>query len=135
MLRGASTLLMVVAVVAVVGFMYWLDRKTDSLGTEVAPVLQEQGAESEGVELEAVALAADPAAAVGQTGWLRGVSVDQRLGRGAFAVRLDEASTFPVLLSADLRAEWVTQTAVDQEHASAIPASPSFMFADSLSFN
>ena len=41
MLRGASTILMVVAVLAVVGFMWWLDRKAGSLATEVAPVLEE----------------------------------------------------------------------------------------------
>lgn len=160
MLRGASTLLMVVAVVAVVGFMYWLDRKTKAYEAEVAPVLEDDVA-AEIVDLNGAALAADPASAVGETGWLRSVTVDQRLGRGAFSVRLDGESTYPVLLSSDLiqldtqvygedvvtlfghvftlndsiASEWVNQDAVDQEYASAIPASPSFIMADSVSFN
>ena len=160
MLRGASTLLMVVAVVAVVGFMFWLNKKTSSYEPEVAPVLEEAAA-AEVVDLNAAALASDPAAAVGETGWLRSVTVDQKLGRGVFSVMLDEASVYPVLLSTDLiqldtqvygqdvvtlyghvftlndsiRSEWVSQAAVDQGNASAIPASPSFIMADSVSFN
>ena len=160
MLRGTSTILMVVAVLAVVGFMWWLDRKAGSLDTQVAPVL-EAVEESGPVDLNIAALAADPAAAVGETGYLRSVSVTQRLGRASFAVQLDSAVAFPVLLSSDLiqmdtqvyagdmvtlyghvftlndsiRSVWVDQDAVDQENASAIPTSPSFIMADSLSFN
>ena len=151
---------MVVAVLAVVGFMWWLDRKAGSLDTEVTPVLEEV-AQTEPVDLNAAVLAAEPASAVGETGYLRSVPVAQRLGRGAFALQLDSASTYPVLLSADLiqrdeqvyggdmvslyghvftlndsiRSVWVEQGAVDQENASAIPMSPSFIMADSLSFN
>jgi len=151
---------MVVAVLAVVGFMWWLDRKAGSLDTQVAPVL-EAVEESGPVDLNIAALAADPAAAVGETGYLRSVSVSQRLGRASFAVQLDSAVAFPVLLSSDLiqmdtqvyagdmvtlyghvftlndsiRSVWVDQDAVDQENASAIPVSPSFIMADSLSFN
>ena len=161
MLRGASTLLMVVAAATIVAFMYWLDRKTASLETDVTPVLEQDTEGVESIELATATLAADPAAAVGRTGWLRGIPVDERLGRGAFSVQLDSASAFPVLLSADLiqmdtqvyagdvvtlyghvftlndsiRSEWVAQQAVDEEHATAIPLTPSFMFADSLSFN
>ena len=160
MLRGASTILMVVAVIAVVGFMYWLNRKSDAYEAEIAPVLEDEAA-AEVMDLNSAGMAADPASSVGQTGWLRGVTVDQRLGRGAFSVRLDGESTFPVLLSSDLiqldtqvygedvvslyghvftlndsiRSVWVDQEAVDQENSSAIPTSPSFFMADSLSFN
>ncbi len=159
MLRGASTILMVVAVLAVVGFMWWLDRKAGSLDNEVAPVLEE--VVETPVELNTAVLASEPASAVGETGYLRSVAVAQRLGRGAFALQLDSASTYPVLLSSDLiqmdeqvyggdrvtlyghvftlndsiRSVWVEQGAVDQENASAIPMSPSFIMADSLSFN
>ena len=161
MLRGASTILMVVAVLGVVGFMWWLDRKADSLDTGVEPVLEEVVDESEPVDINSAALASDPAAAVGEIGYLRSIAVAQRLGRGAFSLQLDSATTYPVLLSADLiqmdtqvyagdmvtlyghvftlndsiRSVWVEQEAVDQENASAIPASPSFIMADSLSFN
>ena len=160
MLRGTSTILMVVAVLAVVGFMWWLDRKAGSLDTEVAPVLEEV-TESVPVDLDAAVLAAEPASAVGETGYLRSVAVAQRLGRGAFSLQLDSAVTYPVLLSSDLiqrdtqvyggdmvtlyghvftlndsiRSVWVNQEAVDQENSSAIPTSPSFFMADSLSFN
>ncbi|MDP2470828.1 MAG: hypothetical protein Q8W45_05680 [Candidatus Palauibacterales bacterium] len=157
MLRGASTILMVVAVLAVVGFMWWLDRKAGSLDSQVAPVLEET---VQNVDLDGAALAADPAAAVGETGYLRSVAVAQRLGRGTFTLQLDGIQ-YPVLLSSDLiqmdtqvyggdmvtvyghvftlndsiRSVWVDQEAVDSEYASAIPASPSFIMADSLSFN
>ena len=160
MLRGTSTILMVVAVLAVVGFMWWLDRKAGSLETEVEPVLEEV-VDSEPVDINSVALASDPGSAVGETGYLRSVPVAQRLGRASFTVQLDSATTFPVLLSPDLiqmdtqvyagdnvtlyghvftlndsiRSVWVEQEAVDQANASAIPASPSFIIADSLSFN
>ena len=113
------------------------------------------------MDLNIAALAADPAAAVGETGWLRSVPVAQRLGRAAFSVQLDGENTYPVLLSSDLiqldtqvyggdqvslyghvftlndsiAGEWVAQEAVDQENASAIPATPSFIMADSVSFN
>jgi hypothetical protein len=150
---------MVVAVLAVVGFMWWLDRKAGSLDNEVAPVLEE--VVETPVELNTAVLASEPASAVGETGYLRSVAVAQRLGRGAFALQLDSASTYPVLLSSDLiqmdeqvyggdrvtlyghvftlndsiRSVWVEQGAVDQANASAIPMSPSFIMADSLSFN
>ena len=160
MLRGTSTILMVVAVLAVVGFMWWLDRKADNMGTQVAPVLEEVE-EAGPVDLDPMSLAANAAAAVGETGYLRSVGVAQRLGRGSFTVRLDSAVAYPVLLSSDLiqmdtqvyagdlvtlhghvftlndsiRSVWVEQDAVDQENANAIPLSPSFIMADSLSFN
>jgi hypothetical protein len=160
MLRGTSTILMVVAVLAVVGFMWWLDRKAGSLDTEVAPVLEEV-VESVPVDLNTAILAAEPASVVGETGYVRSVAVAQRLGRGAFTLQLDDAVTYPVLLSSDLiqmdtqvyggdmvtlyghvftlndsiRSVWVDQAAVDEEHANAIPMSPSFIMVDSLSFN
>lgn len=160
MLRGASTILMVVAVLAVVGFMWWLDRKAGSLDAEVAPVLEEV-TETEAVDINSAVLAAEPASAVGETGYLRSVPVAARLGRGAFTLQLDEQVTYPVLLSSDLiqmdtqvysgdmvtlyghvftlndsiRSVWVSQDAVDQANANAIPMSPSFIMADSLSFN
>ena len=160
MLRGASTILMVVAVLAVVGFMWWLDRKAGSLDTQVDPVL-EAVTESVPVDLNSAVFASDPASVVDETGYLRSIAVAERLGRGAFTLQLDGDVTYPVLLSSDLiqmdtqvyagdmvtlyghvftlndsiRSVWVDQEAVDQENASAIPTSPSFIMADSLSFN
>lgn len=151
-------MLLFLSIVAVVGFMFWLDRAADTLPTNVEPVLDEEEVVA---ELSLGQLASDPAGVVGSTGVIRSVEVAERLGRGAFAIRLDSATVFPVLLSPDLiqmgtevygqdlvtlhghvftfndsiRAVWLDQEAVDAENAEAIPATPSFMLADSLAFN
>jgi hypothetical protein len=159
MTRRASSILLVLSLVAVVAFMFWLSRKANSLDTGVAPVLEEETTEA--LEFGLDEIAADASAVVGQSGWIRAATVAQRLGRAAFAIQLDEATTYPVLLSRDLiqrgtevygqdmvtlfghvytfndsiGGEWVSQDAVDAENADAIPSSPSFLMADSLSFN
>lgn len=159
MSRRASSLLLFLSIVAVVGFMFWLDRAASTLPTTVVPVLDE-GAETVS-EITVQQLASDPAGIIGSTGFVRSVEVADRLGRGAFSIRVDSATSFPVLLSPDLiqmgtevygqdvvtlhghiftfndsiRSVWVSQEAVDAQNAGTIPASPSFMLADSLSFN
>ena len=74
---------MVVAVLAVVGFMWWLDRKAGSLDCEVSPLLEEV-AESVPVDINSAVLASDPASVVGETGYLRSIAVAERLGRGSY---------------------------------------------------
>jgi hypothetical protein len=162
MTRGASSLLLFLSIVAVVAFLWWLERASNALETAVVPVVAEDTMQAaELAELEPEELAADPAAAVGTSGVLRSVGVAQRLGRGAFAVQLDSQTLFPVLMTSDLiqrglevygrdtvtvfghvftfndsiRAAWVTEMAVDRANADAIPATPSFLMADSVSFN
>ena len=106
-------------------------------------------------------MAADLAGSIGDQGWLRFVTVNQRLGRAAFSIGLDAESSLPVLLSPDLirrgtevyandrvsmhgklfvlndsiKGEWVNQEAVDAGNAGVIPDAPGFFLADSLSVN
>ncbi len=157
---GVSPVLAILAVLAIVGFFWWLDRESSELDTSVAPVLEEEAA-APAVDLNTAALAADPVAAIGEEGWIRFATVAERLGRGAFTIRLDAEHSFPVLMSPDLiargtevygndrvsmfgriftlndsiRSVWVSQQAVEAGNARAIPASPSFFLADSLSTN
>jgi hypothetical protein len=156
---GVTPLLAIIAVVAVVGFFWWLEREAADLDTAVVPVMEEE--QPEVADLNTAMLAAEPAAAIGETGWMRFVTVDRRLGRGAFTVRLDAQNSFPVLLAPDLiargvevygndrvsmfgriyvlndsiRSVWVDQEAVDAGNADAIPGTPSFFRVDSLSIN
>lgn len=155
---GASPLLVILAVIAVAGLLWWLNRASADLEQQAAPVLADS-TEAAPVDLDAAGLATSPGESVGRTGWLRSVDVDQRLGRGALAVALDSTHMYPVLLSSDIisrgsevyandrvsvfgrvftlndsiRSEWVTQGAVDQANAEAIPRTSSFLLADSLS--
>ncbi|MDT8436082.1 MAG: hypothetical protein RRA92_04935 [Gemmatimonadota bacterium] len=158
-----STVLAIVAVLAGVGFFWWLDREAAALDETVAPVLAEgEEAEApEAVDLNTAVLATDPAGSVGQIGWIRFATVTERLGRASFAIRLDSATSLPVLLSPDLiargtevygndrvtmfghlftlndsiRGEWVNRGAVEPDKAEAIPEIPAFFLADSLSMN
>jgi hypothetical protein len=158
--RGASPWLMVVAVLAVIGFFYWLSLQAQAYQRDVQAVTEEQ-ATGELVEFIPAQLAAEPGSIVGQTGVLRDLGVVTRLGRGAIAVDLDGTRSYPVLLGPDLirrntmvipgdrvtaygsaytlndsiRAEWVNQSAVDAENSAAIPQTTSFVLADSLTFN
>ncbi len=157
--RGASLWLTVVSVLLVAGFLYWLNLQAQAMENEV-PVVTEDG-QSELVEFIPAQLAAEPGSVVGQTGVLRDISVAARLGRGVFAVDLDGTSSYPILLSPDeiqrgtqilqgdrvtaygraytlndsIRAAWVEQSAVDAENAAAIPATTSFVLADSITSN
>ncbi len=160
MRRGVSPLLALVAIAAIVAFFWWLDKESDALDTVVEPVMEEE-APAEAVDLNTAAMAADLASTIGEEGWLRFVTVDERLGRAAFTIVLDSDNSLPVLLSPDLirrgtevygndrvsmygrlfvlndsiRNEWVSQDAVDRANANAIPAAPGFFLADSLSMN
>jgi len=106
-------------------------------------------------------MAADLEGSIGQEGWIRFVTVDQRLGRAAFTIGLDAENSLPVLLAPDvirrgaevygndrvnmfgrmyvlndsIRNEWVNQDAVDAENRDAIPSTAGFFLADSLSIN
>ena len=154
-----TPLLAILAIVAVAGFFWWLEREAADLDTAAVPVMEEEPQQA--ADLNTAQLAAEPAAAIGETGWMRFVTVDQRLGRGAFTVRLDAEHAYPVLLAPDLiargvevygndrvsmfgrvyvlndsiRSVWVDQEAVEAGSADAIPGTPSFFRADSLSIN
>ncbi len=163
--RGAPTLWMIIAVVMVVGFLYWLNQKTEAVeASRIAATLLEEEAAGEAAEIRSLTtleLEEDPAGAVGSNVMLEFVPVGQSLGRGAFAINLAMEGTYPVLMSADIiargtqvsvgdqltlfghvftfndsiGAEWVNEGAVDEENAGDIPAMPSFLLLDSLKVN
>ena len=156
--RGGSAWLTILAVLFVSGFLYWLVMQARAIESEVPVVTEDSG---EVVEFIPAQLAAEPGSIIGQTGVLTDLGVTARLGRGAIAVDLDGTNSYPILLARDLiqrntmilpgdrvtaygraytlndsiRAEWVNQDAVDAENADAIPATASFVLADSITFN
>jgi hypothetical protein len=156
---GLSTVLIIIAVAMVGGFLLWLYRTSQSLEDEVAPVMVE-GEDS----LDLLALSQDPATSVGKVASIGEVAVLQSLGRGVFLIQLasleaeGEGNAFPVLLSPDLiagntqlyggdvvslygrvyslndsiRGQWVSAGAVNEAAAGSIPGIASFLLADSL---
>lgn len=153
---GLTAILGVTALVLTVGFLFWLYQRSSSLEEEVQPVMEETPTDEPAIG--ASELAADPEGAVGSRVVVEEVDIAARLGRGVIAVRLSESATYPVLLSSDLiqrniqlyggdvvsvwgrvyvlndsiRGAWVDAGAVDREREGAIPASASFLLADSL---
>ncbi len=155
---GLSTVLIIIAVAMVGGFLLWLYRTSQSLEDEVAPVMAEEGS------LDLLALSQDPAMSVGKVADIGEVAVLQSLGRGVFLVQLasveaeGEGTAYPVLLSPDLiagntqvyggdvvslhgrvyslndsiRGQWVEAGAVNEAAAGSIPGITSFLLADSL---
>ena len=158
---GLSTVLIIIAVAMVGGFLLWLYRSSQAIEEEVAPVMVEEEA---GEKLDLAALSQNPTASVGKTIDIDRVAVLQSLGRGVFLVQLQSGTaeeagvSFPVLLSPDLiarntqvyggdvvrlfgrvyslndsiRGQWVEAGAVAQGSAGDIPAVASFLLADSL---
>ena len=155
---GLSTVLIIISVAMVGGFLLWLYRTSQSLEDEVAPVMVEEGS------LDLLALSQDPAMSVGKVADIGEVAVLQSLGRGVFLVQLasveaeGEGTAYPVLLSPDLiagntqvyggdvvslhgrvyslndsiRGQWVEAGAVNEAAAGSIPGLTSFLLADSL---
>ena len=157
---GVSPILAILAIAAMAGFFYWLNLESAALDTEVEPVMEEEVV-AEAIDLNTAAMAADLEGSIGQEGWIRFVTVNERLGRAAFTIGLDAENSLPVLLSPDLIRrgtdiygndrvsmfgklyvlndsignEWVNQDAVDGANAAAIPSTSGFFLADSLSIN
>ena len=157
---GVSPILAIIAIAAIVGFFYWLDQESAALDTVIEPVMEEEVV-AEAIDLNTAAMAADLEGSIGQEGWIRFVTVNERLGRAVFTIGLDAENSIPVLLSPDLirrgtdiygndrvsmfgklfvlndsiRNEWVTQEAVDGADIDVIHATPGFFLADSLSIN
>lgn len=150
---------MVGSIVLIAGFVFWLQWRIGGLEANVAPEL-----EDDEPMLLLNDLRGDLGRAVGSQAEIGLVTVGQSLGRGVFTMQIDENdenALFPALLSRDLmardtqvygqdrltawghiytlndsiRSEWVRLEAVTADNAGAIPATPSFMLVDSLSFN
>lgn len=155
---GVGTVLSIVALVAIGAFMYWL--YTQSSQIENAASVDEMGEEA---VLDAGDLASNPAGSVGRRAELDSIPIASGLGQAAFAVRLNDTLTYPVLMNPDaiqrlraanvtslyggdvvyaggsvytlndsIRVAWVESGAVDESMAADVPASPSFLLADSV---
>lgn len=155
--RGTSTLLMVVAVATMAGFLYWVYQEAQSVESSLQPTMQDTASATEGAMTRA-SLAADPAGAVGSSAALDSVEVAQNLGRAVFIVILNDSVDYPILMDGQLLQrgatvyegdrvtvegqfyglndsivqEWVSRGAVDSASREDIPGVASFMLADSL---
>jgi hypothetical protein len=158
--RGASSLLVVLAILLVAGLLYWLNLQSQNVDDEVRPVTEGE-ASGDLVDFIPAQLAEAPESVIGEVGVLRDIGVSQGLGRGVIAVDLDGENRYPVLLSRDLiaagavprsgervtvygriyvlndsiRGAWVEGDAVDEGSEGSIPRTSSFLLADSLTFN
>lgn len=154
---GLGTVLSIVALGAIAGFMYWLNQRSGELpeATAEAPI-------EDIVPSNAADILANPAAVVGDEAQIDTIGVALGLGQGAFSLALDDSTAYPVLLNADaiqrlrmrsmqvyggdrvyvhgtiftvndsIRALWVEQGFVDETMAANIPITPSFILADTV---
>ena len=155
--RGTSTLLMVVAVAAMGGFLYWVYQEAQTVESSLQATMQDTASATSDA-LTRSSLASDPAGAVGRSAALDSVEVALPLGRGVFTVSLNDTVTYPVLMDGQLLQrgatvyegdrvtvegqfytlndsiveEWISRGAVDSASRGDIPAVASFMLADSL---
>lgn len=158
--RGASPLLVILAVLLVAGLLYWLYLQSQNVDDQVQAVTEEEAA-GELVDFIPAQLVEAPESVIGEEGALRDLGVSQGLGRGVITVDLDGENQYPVLLGPDLiaagatprsgervtlygrvyvlndsiRDAWIEGAAVDEGNAGAIPETSSFLLADSLTFN
>jgi hypothetical protein len=150
--------LTVVAVVAVIAFMFWLYRESGELPT----VDQFADTDQTRPSVTVADLLTDPAGAVGSEVMIDSIGVVMGLGEAVFSLALDETTSYPVLLDSDMiqrfrmqqmrlyggdavalrgrvfslndsiRVEWVNQGAVDRAMLTNLPRTPSFILADSV---
>jgi len=155
--RGSSSILLVVALAVMAGFFYWLYNQSQSLEQEVTPTMTDTtgGGPS---PITVAFLGMHPDSAPGRSATLDSVKVASRLGRGVFTLSVNDTTVYPVLLGSQLiqkgttvyqddrinvggqfyalndsiRSEWVKRGAVDSASAGDIPATPSFLLADTV---
>jgi hypothetical protein len=155
--RGNATLLTVLAVALIGGFMYWLYWRAQNLETSFQAAPQDTAAEQ--VMTSVDSLTPDSAGGIaGRRVLFDSALVEQGLGRGVFTLRLDDTTSYPVLMNPSLiqrqtemyggdevlvggriytlndsiQASWVESGAVDSSMADAVPASATFLLADTL---
>jgi hypothetical protein len=152
-------LLAILAVLAVAGFLYWLNLQAQAADRGVEVVTE--GDTGETPDIIPAQLVDAPGSLVGTAGVLRDIAVKETLGRGVVTVDLDGTNAYPVLLGSDMiarntqlangqrvtlygrvytlndsiRSAWVAGQAVEQGRESAIPATTSFVLADSVTYN
>lgn len=158
--RGGSPLLAILAVLAVAGFLFWLTLQAKAVDSGVEAVTEGE-ASGETRDIIPAQLVDAPGSLVGTAGVLRDVAIKETLGRGVVTVDLDGTNAYPILLGTDviarntklangqrvtlyghvytlndsIRSAWVAGDAVEQGRANAIPATTSFVLADSVTYN
>lgn len=154
--RGTTSLLLVVAVAATGGFLYWVYQQAQDTESSLQPTMQDTASAER--EITPELLATDISAAIGREGMLDSIGVGANLGRGVFTVNVNDTVAIPVLLSTELiqrgatvyggdrvtvggrfytlndsiRSAWVERGAVESGSAEQIPGVSAFMLADSL---
>lgn len=156
-LRGTTSLLLVVAVAATGGFLYWVYQQAQSTESSLQPSMRDTASATE-QEITPELLATDLSAAIGRTAVLDSAEVGASLGRGVFTVSVSDTVAIPILMASELiqrgatvyggdrvtvggrfytlndsiRSAWVERGAVESGSADRIPAASAFMLADSL---
>lgn len=155
--RGTSSVLLVVALAATAGFLYWVYDQAQSLDQTVTPEMADTtSTDTAGTDAER--LATSPEEAIGQDVALDSLEVAGSLGRGVFTVSLNDTIDFPVLMGSQLiqqgatvyagdrvdlegrvytfndsiRTEWINRGAVDSASVEDLPQVPAFLLAGTL---
>lgn len=155
--RGTSSVLLVVALAATAGFLYWVYDQAQSLDQTVTPEMADStSTDTTGADAER--LATSPEEVIGRDVTLDSLEVAGSLGRGVFTVSLNDTVDFPVLMGSGLiqqgatvyagdrvdlegrvytfndsiRTEWVNRGAVDSASVDDLPEVPAFLMAGSL---
>lgn len=159
--RGASPLLVIIALALMAGFLYWLNLEASAADDEVVAVMEDEGDDEEISDIVPAQLVNDPSSLTGRPGVLRDVPIQETLGRGVVTIDLDGTTAYPVLFGPDMiargtqlantqrvtfwgrvytlndsiRSAWVDRDAVDDDMAGSIPETSSFVLADSVTYN
>lgn len=158
--RGTTSLLLIVAVAATGGFLYWVYQQAQNTESSLQPAMQDTTS-ARNRPITPGLLAVDPASAVGRNAVLDSIEVGASLGRGVFTVNTSDSTAFPVLMNTEMigrgatvyegdrvtvggrfyslndsiRNEWVSRGAVEQGNEGQLPASQAFLLADSLNIH
>ncbi len=157
---GLGAILSIVALVAIGGFMFWLNSQSQQVEAEREAA--EAALAEEERDWNAGDLLSDPGDAAGRQVTIDSIRVATGLGQGAFALALSDGIAYPVLMGSDaiqrlrmaditiyggdvvfvqgqaytlndsIRSVWVSSGAVDAAMEEQIPASPTFLLADSV---
>lgn len=156
--RGTSSVLLVVALAATAGFLYWVYDQAQSMDQAVSPEMADTASTGETGGFDAERLASSPEDAIGRDVALDSLEVSGSLGRGVFTVSLNDTTDFPVLMGGQLiqqgatvyagdrvdlegriytfndsiRTEWVDRGAVDSASVEDLPEIPAFLLAGTL---
>lgn len=156
--RGMSSVLLVVALAATTGFLWWVYDQAQSLDQDVTPQMADTTSAEGAQGITAESLAESPEDAIGRDVELDSIQVTGSLGRAVFTLALNDTTEFPVLMGSDLiqrgatvyngdrvdvegrvftlndsiQNEWTSRGAVDSVSADQMPDSPAFLMAQEL---